>query len=174
MNLDRKAPTMFWRAMATADLPAVKAIADRAHVAYPEDAEVFAERLALFASGCFVLANVGGVLLGYVVSHPWRFAQPPPLNTLLRDIPEHADSYYIHDLALLPEARGAGAASRMVDKLTAFAAGAGFAALSLVAFNHSAAFWRVHGLEPVDAPDIAATLESYGREALFMLRRTGG
>ncbi|NEW95116.1 GNAT family N-acetyltransferase, partial [Rhodopseudomonas sp. BR0M22] len=48
------AKTATWRGMTPADLPAVDAIAAVVHAAYPEDAAVFAERLALHPDGCLV------------------------------------------------------------------------------------------------------------------------
>ena len=62
---------MAWRRMAPADLPAVMEIAAVVHPDYPEDEAVFAERLRLAPSGCHVLADLAGALLGYLVSHPW-------------------------------------------------------------------------------------------------------
>ena len=96
--------------MTAADLPAVNAIAAQVHVAYPEDAAVFAERLTLHPAGCCVLDGGTGVA-GYVISHPWRIAEPPALDTLLGALPAPASTYYIHDIALLPAARRGGAAS---------------------------------------------------------------
>lgn len=48
-----------WRPMTATDLPAVKALADLIHVAYPEDEAVFADRLAHHPPGCFVLQGEG-------------------------------------------------------------------------------------------------------------------
>ncbi len=50
-----------WRAMTPGDLPAVLAIADVVHPDYPEDAAIFAERLALYPAGCRVLERDGAL-----------------------------------------------------------------------------------------------------------------
>lgn len=165
--------TMDWRAMVPGDLPAVLAIADAVHPDFPEDPAVFAERLALYPAGCRVLDRGGGIL-AYVLSHPWAAASCPPLNRLLGALPDPAASYYIHDLALLPVARGSGAAPAIVTTLADHAAGLGLAAMSLVAVNGSAGFWRRQGFAEADIPALAAKLASYGPEARFMRRDLAG
>ena len=87
--------------MSGVDLPAVLAIADEVHPAFPEDAEVFVERLRLYAAGCLVFSTGEGIA-GYTVSHPWRAMDPPALNSRLGELPDHPETYYIHDIALLP------------------------------------------------------------------------
>lgn len=163
------AMTCPWRAMTAADLPRVLAVAARVHAAYPEDAAVFAERLRLYPAGCRVCEGEGR-LLGYVLSHPWRERAVPALNSLLGALPASPDTYYLHDLALLPEARGAGAGSAIVAALIAQARGAGLPTLSLVAVHGSEGFWRRHGFETVEDPALADTLASYDESARFMMR----
>ncbi len=41
--------------------------------------------------------------------YPWRFGQPPKLNMRLHRLSDDADTFYIHDVAILPAARGGGA-----------------------------------------------------------------
>jgi ribosomal protein S18 acetylase RimI-like enzyme len=155
-----------WRAMAAADLAAVSHIASAVHPDFPEDEAVFAERLALHPPGCLVLAGPEE-LAGYVVSHPWGGACPP-LNSLLGAIPADASTYYLHDLALLPAARGTGAASAAIEQLRAHAEQLGLTQLSLVAVNHSGGFWRRQGF--AETPASEGKLASYGDEALLMVR----
>ncbi len=100
--------------MTRADTPGLMSIAAVAHPSYPENEAVFAERLFLFPAGCRALVGVDGRLHGYVVSHPWRDATPVPLNTLLAALPPQPTTLYLHDLALLPTARGTGAADEVV------------------------------------------------------------
>ncbi|HSV30221.1 MAG TPA: GNAT family N-acetyltransferase, partial [Candidatus Omnitrophota bacterium] len=93
--------------MTPADLDAVMALADDIHADHPEGRAVFADRLALFAAGCAVL-ETGGRILGYCVAHPIRQGHPAPLDSVLGALAADADCLHLHDLALLPEARGAG------------------------------------------------------------------
>ena len=152
------------------DLPAVLQIAAEVHPGYPEGEAVFAERLALFAGGCLCLATPGGVLAGYVLSHPWQADAPPALDTLLQRLPEPAPAYYLHDMALLPMARGLGAAARAMPLLAAQARAAGCREMALVAVNGSAGFWARQGFAVRQVPALAAKLASYDAAACFMVR----
>ena len=95
---------------------------------------------ALYHHGAYVL-EVGE-------THRRLRAQPPlalrhctgaqqPLGAL----PEDADTYYIHDIALLPLARKVGAASHIVEGLIKHAIASGFPSISLIAVNGSLRFW---------------------------------
>jgi ribosomal protein S18 acetylase RimI-like enzyme len=158
-----------WRAMTNVDLLHVLHIAAQVHTAYPEDEAVFAERLRLYPAGCRVL-EVEGRVAGYVISHPWRLYEPPALNSLLGSLPESPDTYYLHDLVLLPEARGTGAGSAIVETLADHAHTEAFATLSLVAVHDSVEFWRRHGFAVVSRPTLAEKLRSYDEAARFMVR----
>lgn len=159
---------MIWRAMIPADLDAVLAAAAIIHPGYPEDRAVFAERLALWPEGCRVLERAGA-LAGYAVTHPWRYGQPPKLDTLLGGLAADADTYYFHDIALLPDARGRGASRAVVADFAGMAERLGFASISLVAVNASRPIWEAQGFGV--ATDAAPDLGSYGGEAWFMVRR---
>ncbi|QDZ12365.1 GNAT family N-acetyltransferase [Devosia ginsengisoli] len=161
---------MHWRAMTTFDLPAVEAIAARVHPAFPEAMAVFAERQSLYPEGTRLL-ELGGVPSGYILSHPWRFKALPALNSLLGAIPPDADTYYLHDLALLPTARGTGAAAMIVGDILRHARASGFPSASLVAVNGSVPFWYKHGFREVAAPELADKLGSYEQAARLMARR---
>lgn len=164
-------PTPLWRPATPADLPGIVAIAARVHPDFPESAAVFADRIRLYPPGAALLER-NGAAIGYLISHPWRADSIPPLDTMLHALPPEPDVYYLHDLALLPEARGGGAAARIVAKMAGHAATAGFAAMRLVAVNGSVPFWQRQGFE-VEPPGIAlaAKLASYGPEARLMTRR---
>lgn len=144
------------------------AVATAVHPAFPEDEAVFAERLRLAPAGCHVLVGESG-LCGYLVSHPWHRDAAPALNTLLLGIPA-ATSWYIHDLALLPDGRGSGAAGLIVATIAGHAERAGCETLSLVAVNGSAGFWRRQGFRERDVPALAAKLASYDDAARYMVR----
>jgi ribosomal protein S18 acetylase RimI-like enzyme len=160
---------MPWRPMTASDLPRVVAIAAEIHLAHPEDAAVLAERLKLYAAGCFVLEG-GRALAGYTISHPWRRASPPALNARLNRIPANADTYYIHDVAVREAARRAGAASDIVAVLAAHATAAGFATMTLISVNDTGAFWTRLGFRPTADQALRAKLASYGADARLMVR----
>lgn len=159
-----------WRRMAPADLPAVMRIAAVVHPAYPEDEAVFAERLRLAGEGCHVLEGEGGALLGYLVSHPWPAGEIPALNSRLGAVPDGQANWYLHDLAVLPEGRGAGAGGRIVVELAHRLGPAGYRSLSLVAVNGSTSFWQRQGFAVVEEPALAGKLATYDEAACYMRR----
>ncbi|WP_374553353.1 GNAT family N-acetyltransferase [Sphingobium yanoikuyae] len=153
-----------WRPMERGDVDAAAAISDRVHGAYTERPVIYAERLRLYPAGCFLLER-DGEALGYLITHPWAGDRPPALDQLMGRLPDAADRYYLHDLALLPEARGTGAAAAAVDLTVTQARAAGFDRITLTAVNGADAFWRRQGF--VDAP-VAA--DSYGADSVSMVR----
>lgn len=161
-----------WRPMIAADLPEVMAIAAGVHPDYPEEPGVFAERLRLFSQGCLVFGAAEG-LLGYLVSHPWDRAAPPALNSLLGALPARAGCFYIHDLALVPAARGSGAGSAAVTTAADLALRSGLPCLALVAVAGSSGFWQRHGFRERHVPALAARLASYDDAALYLERPVG-
>ena len=156
--------------MTVDDLASVDVIAARVHPSYPEDQAVFAERLRLHAAGCRVLMTGAGEIAGYVISHPWHLGEPPALNVLLGGLPEAAATYYIHDLALLPDARGSGAASWIVAQLVRHARDLNLPSLALVAVNGSTPFWTKQGFAVTAAESRDSKLASYGADAHLMRR----
>ena len=161
--------TSNWRPMRPEDLAAVEAIAERVHADYPEDPAVFAERLHLWPEGCLIYER-DGTPIAYVLSHPGRAFAPPSLNALLGALPQPPTTYYIHDLALLPETRGQGAGSAVVGLLLDVARRAGCPEVSLVAVNGSTGFWGRHGFTPADVPALTEKLRSYDEDARYMIR----
>ncbi|MGV2980973.1 GNAT family N-acetyltransferase [Camelimonas sp. ID_303_24] len=178
-----------WRAMAAGDLAKVLQLAAVIHPDYPEDAAVFAERLGLYPQGCLVLEMSGEagegsdhapdrppgpVLGGYLVSHPWTAGAPPALNSLLGALPPFPALHYLHDLALLPAARGTGAAQAAVVRAAEVAAQAGFERLGLVAVNGAEAFWRRCGFAPSADAALQAAARKYDAAASYMTRAVAG
>lgn len=153
-----------WRPMERGDVDAAEAISDRVHGAYTERPVIYAERLRLYPAGCFLLER-DGEALGYLITHPWAGDRPPALDQLIGAMPDTPDRYYLHDLALLPESRGTGAAAAAVDLTVELARTAGFDRITLTAVNGADAFWRRQGF--VDAP-VAA--DSYGADSVSMVR----
>ncbi len=163
-------PRLNWRPMTAADLDAVAALALVAFPDHYEGRACFANRLALYQSGCLVLADGAGPVRGYLVAYPWRAGEAPTLNTLVDALPGDADLVYLHDLALHPEVRGQGWSHPAVERLADDARAAGWPALALVAVNDAGPFWARHGFAVEDSPAMARKLASYGPGARYMLR----
>lgn len=142
-----------WRPMTAADLPAVDRIAQRVHVNFPEPVETFANRLALYPQGCLALERDGRVV-GYMVAHPWPRADPPPGLGAIWDALPAADSLYLHDVALLPDARGMGAGADALGRLFGIARAAGLMHIWLTAVDGADSYWAAKGFRAAaqDAP----------------------
>ena len=150
------------------DVAGISAVAAAVHPCHPERDAVFAERLRLFPQGCRVLAQRG--VGGYLLSHPWVLGRPPALDTLIHALPARPDTFYVHDLALLPELRGCGHAGAAVRHAVRLARRLALPTLSLTAVSGTEAFWRRFGFEPHDGPALAAALAGYGGGAAYMVR----
>jgi len=157
-----------WRPMAEADIDAVERIAGLIHPSFHERPEVFVERLVLFPAGSLIAEAADGPV-GYAVAHPWALGRPPALDSLLGAIPPDADCLYLHDVAILPAARGQKLTERLVERLHQLAAGLGLRRLALTSVNATAVMWARYGFSTV-APDavLAAKLATYGDDAVYM------
>lgn len=156
-----------WRKASLPDLFSVSEIQLAVHEAFPEDDEVLADRLELSPAGCFML-EVGDVAQGYVLSHPWVQGSPPSLNTRLGALPAAADTWYIHDLALLPKTRGTGAGGNIVPRLADIARRENYRSMSLVSVNGSRGFWERQGFSARMDGALMRKLSSYGEDAVYM------
>lgn len=151
--LDRGGAKDGWRLMTSADLPAVDRICQRVHVNFPEPVEALANRMALYPQGSFVLERDGKVV-GYMLAHPWPRDDPPPkLGAIWGKLPV-ANSLYLHDVALLPDARGMGAGTDALDRIVALAKTAGMKHIWLTAVDGADSYWASKGFRAAaqDAP----------------------
>ena len=154
-----------WRKAASADLPAIDRIARAVHPLLPERPEVFAEKLQLFPAGCLV-AWQGAEATGYALSHPWAPGAAPPLDRLLGKLPPEAACLFIHDVALLPAARGRGAGRSLLPRLDLVARRHGLRTMALVSVYGTTGFWEGLGFTAASA----GLAEGYGPEARYMTR----
>ncbi len=155
---------MHWVPMPEAQIPEVTRLADSIHKSYPEDEATFAEKWRLYPKGCFSL-TANGLLSGYMIAFPWLTVQPPKINALLRALPPKPDTFYLHDIAVSPAARGQGAAKIGLGLLIKYAAAQGFGSLSLTAVSGSEGYWQKQGFRFVGEGE---TMETYGSEARYM------
>ena len=164
-----------WRELSINDIKSLARIADTIHPGLPEDDEVFSERVSLFPEGCLALLDSNSNdLYGYTISHPIRRRQPPSLNSLLGKIDsEHADQYYIHDLAILPELRGRGFAQECMNKL--FAIAKRYPTTCLISVYGTETFWGRFGFVKVGIDKfLREKLLGYGDDAVYLERKNEG
>ncbi|KAI1842882.1 hypothetical protein JX266_010900 [Neoarthrinium moseri] len=158
-----------WRRLRLSDLKDVMRVASDVHPGLPERECVFAERIQLFPEGCLALVN-SAEICGYAISHPIRHNQPPALNSILGEIAPDADSYYIHDLAILDKFRGAGYASACIAKLLVVAEC--YPATYLVSVYGTGPFWRRFGFASVSRDStLSEKLRQYGDDATYLRRQ---
>jgi GNAT superfamily N-acetyltransferase len=167
MGANVTAMTEGWRLMTADDPATVSKIAAEVHVDYPEDDAVFAERFTLFAEGCRI-AELKGRTVGYALFHPGVLGRPPKLNTLLGELPPRADCLYLHDVALLPAARGHGFGLELLDIADDVACRRGLPLLALTATPQAAAFWFNRGFQETAAEK--GVLAGYGPDMRYMTR----
>lgn len=158
-----------WRPMAEGDLDRVSQIAAIGFPDHFEGRDCFENRLGLNPAGCFVLDTPGG-LEGYLVAYPWRADAAPALNTGIEAIPADARVLYLHDLALTPAVRGQGWSKPILRTVVDLAKADGWPTVALVAVNDAVDFWRGHGFEVRQTPEMAAKLATYGADARYMTR----
>jgi N-acetylglutamate synthase-like GNAT family acetyltransferase len=167
MNAER---TLRWRAMTAADIAEVQRISDLIHPDYPERDDVVTEKLMLSPSTHFMAVDEGAVVRGYAVAYPWIVNDMPQLDVFIRKLPENATVLYIHDVALLPSARGGLLVPDLLQRLSKAARSQGLTGFTLSAMYGSEAAWFRHGFWRVQATGkLVDQLSPYG-PAVFMSR----
>ncbi|MCE2565598.1 GNAT family N-acetyltransferase [Komagataeibacter sp. FNDCF1] len=158
-----------WRPMRADDMAGVVALAARLHPLCPEREAVLDERRRLCPEGCLVLPDARDMVGGYMLSHPWRMACPPALDTCLDHLPGRPDCWYLHDIAILPALRGRGATRAALQIMTRAAHALGMDWLALVATEGAGPVWAHLGFVPT--PGIStAIIATYGADARAMRR----
>jgi len=157
-----------WYQLLVEDLPYVNHIADIVHTTLPERPEVFEEKVRLFPAGCRKLLSEKNIV-GYGISHPWMHYSIPPLDEFLHKLPEASECMYLHDVVVLPEARGRGASSRYVDYVKGVARGMGITRLALVSVYGTDTLWSRFGFKVVQNHSLDLKLISYGCSAKYMV-----
>ena len=169
-KMEPKSFELAWREMSLSDIDSLTRVATEIHPDLPESDQIFAERVKLFPEGCLALVEGESVeLSGYVISHPIRRRQPPALDSFLTEIASDADQYYIHDLAILPRARGRGLAQECIEKI--FAIAKRYPTTSLVSVYGTASFWGRYGFVQVEIDKgLEKKLLAYGDDVMYLER----
>lgn len=158
-----------WIPLLPQHLDRVNEIADEIHASLPERPEVLEEKCRLFPEGCRVLVRDDRVV-GYAFSHPWLFGRIPPLDDFLWALPEAPTCLYLHDIVVLPEARGQKASERFLNGLESLAHQMSVGHLTLVSVYRTDALWSRHGFEVTKKSELEEKLQSYGPTAKYMTR----
>lgn len=161
--------------MRVGDLPGVLAVQRQAYGdAFQEECAVFEAKLRLAPDAAW-LAEQDGAAVAYLFAHPWSGCLPPALNVPLAMLPGEADCAYLHDLAVAPQARGSGVASKLIESFSRWAGATGFERSMLVAVGDAQEFWARLGFEPLEAGEaLRGRLAAYGARAACMQRDLSG
>lgn len=159
-------------AMTAADLDDVLALQHVAYADLVERPEVMIGKWEAGGALCQIARDAHGAALGYLLAHPWGAElMPPPWNAPLPALDAPADTMYLHDLALGPEARGKNLGTKMTAAALAAARAAGLTHAALIAVQGAGPFWERQGFSVITpSPALAAKLATYGDDAIYMTR----
>lgn len=163
------------RLLTTADLNAVLALQAACYGdGYLEPREAFAAKLAVAPRSAW-LAEREGQALAYLFALPVDEASFPALHATACEVPCHPRWLYLHDMAVSPEARGAGLAPRLLALAHGEARQQGLGELALIAVQGSVPYWARHGFQLVAPPTEALRrkVSSFGEDASFMCAPVG-
>ncbi len=146
----------------------VFSIAEEIHTELGERREVFEEKITLAPSFCRGL-YADTTLVGYGIAHPWTLYSIPPLDSFIHDLPVNPTCVYIHDVALLPEMRGKGAASEYIHFVKEQAKKNKIDVIALVSVYGTDVFWKKYGFTIMDSRKIESSLSAYGTTARYMI-----
>lgn len=137
---------------------------------FHETLTVLEAKLELSPESCWVVEG-DAALKGYLFAHPWFSAAPPAWNEVLSHLPDTADCFYLHDLAVAPNARGQGVAEALIKAARQEARRMGFTLAALTAVQGSVPFWNKQGFKPCDNKVGSGEqhLKTYGDDAAFMM-----
>jgi hypothetical protein len=159
---------MVWEPMKVNDLRFVFEISKKVHPQLPEKVEVFEEKLKLFPAGCKKIM-FNGHISGYVISYPWNINHIAPLDSFLICLPKNPDCIYIHDIALLPEARGYGMVYKFITEIMKIALYQNIHNLALVSVYDTTSLWKQYGFQIITNDTLGKKIESYGSTATYMV-----
>ncbi len=162
-------PTL--RAMKSEDLDDICQLQTYTYAAhFYESRDSFAAKLQFFPRGCHIVES-GGIIAGYMFSHPWKIDLPTPLDMRELDKNIPADCYYIHDVSVLPSFQGQGLASRFISTAAEIARECRLNTLALVSVQGSENFWNMRGFHArLATGTLANSLIGYGEGAQYMIR----
>jgi ribosomal protein S18 acetylase RimI-like enzyme len=106
-----------WQPMTLDDLENVYLISQNTWADYGETFDIYKNKFLIAPNGCYVYKEDNiNTIKGYIISHPWNIHYPPPqLNTPLVALEENC--WFIHDIVILPECRGAGIGDEIIRKI---------------------------------------------------------
>jgi ribosomal protein S18 acetylase RimI-like enzyme len=138
-----------FRTLTRDDIPGLHRLeADSYLPALHESDEAFLRLIELFPEGAIGCFDDEG-LCGYAFGVPLKAGSTLELRTPLAKIPDEADTFYIHDVAVAERCRGRGLGRALASRLLDLAHDRGFTRLELVSVQGSTPFWEKFGFRRV-------------------------
>jgi GNAT superfamily N-acetyltransferase len=109
-----------------------------------ESDEAFIRLIELYPAGAFGYFDDEG-LCGYAFGVPLKAGSTLELRTPLDKVPDRADTFYIHDVAVAERCRRCGVGRALAARLLDLAREGGFTRCELVSVQGSAPFWETLG-----------------------------
>lgn len=150
------------------DWPAIMAIQAQCYVELtPESLEVMQSKWQTSPTSCVVFERQGNVL-AYALVHPWQRGDAPSLNRELKG-PIESNSWYLHDMAISPNAQGMGIGKQLFTYLINQAKTLMLNGIGLVAVQGAQTYWQQQGFKPEPtSAKLAQSLESYPTGACYL------
>ena len=161
-----------WRPATLGDVETIVAIQAELHPFLSERDLVIADKLTTFPEGCRILQHCESAL-GYALGHPYLLDRVPALDAELGMLPPTADCFFIHDVALLPVARGQGAGRAYVGEMRDVCTRRGLEWLALVSVYGTVPIWEGFGFRVRALPGLADKFGSVGDTARYMTAAAG-
>src|SRR5215216_2489036 len=140
---------MVYRPLTRDDIAALHRLEEEAYSpSLHESDDAFIRLIELFPEGAVGCFDDEG-LCGYAFGVPLRAGSTLELRTPLEKIPDEADSFYIHDVAVADRCRGRGVGRALAARLLDVARARGFTRAELVSVQGSAPFWEKFGFRRV-------------------------
>lgn len=135
----------------------------------PESRASMLSKIKLSAKTCW-LATQDDEVSAYLLCHPWISDSPPALDMTITMLPENANCFYFHDLAVGSAGRYKGLANNLVNHALNYAKNSGFKQAALIAVQDSSSFWAKFGFAPSTSLTAAHTkkIKTYGNSAIYM------
>jgi predicted N-acetyltransferase YhbS len=140
---------MICRLLTPDDLPEIHRLEVESYTPELHESDAaFLRLIELFPEGAFGCFDEAG-LCGYAFGVPLKEGWTLELRTPLEKIPEDADTFYIHDVAVAERCRGRGVGRLLARRLLDLARERGFTRCELVSVQGSAPFWETFGFRRV-------------------------
>jgi GNAT superfamily N-acetyltransferase len=156
------------RPICSTDWPAIMAIQAQCYVELtPESLGVMQSKWRASPTSCLVFEQQGRVL-AYALVHPWQRGDAPSLET---DISGqiNANCWYLHDMAITPNAQGMGIGKQLFIYMVNQAKALAVNGIGLVAVQGAQTYWQPQGFKPdITSAKLTQSLNSYPDGACYL------